>query len=68
MAKTFKISGYLIDANDNYDIEDIKRIIEYHTDMIANLNIIASPEWKWDDDCPENYEGCKAEDYERRFK
>ena len=67
MARTFKITGYLVDANDDYDAEDIEGIIERHTDLIANLKIVASLEWKWDDDCPENFKGCTAEDYERRF-
>jgi hypothetical protein len=67
MARTFKITGYLVDANDNYDAEDIERIIEHYTDLIANLKIVSSSEWKWDDDCPENFEGCTEGDYERRF-
>ena len=68
MARTFKVSGYLVDANDDYDAEDVQILIEYHTNLIANLKVVASPEWKWDDDCPENFEGCTTEDYERRFK
>ena len=67
MARTFKITGYLVDANDNYDAEYIEGIFERYTDFIANLKIISSPKWKWDDDCHENFEGCTEEDYERRF-
>lgn len=67
MARTFKISGFLVDANDNYDAEDIQRTLERYTDLIPDLKIVVSSEWKWDDNCPENFKGCTTEDYERRF-
>ena len=67
MARTFKITGYMVDANDDYDEDDLQRIIEGHTDLFGNLKIVASSEWEWGDDCPENYKTCSMEDYERRF-
>ena len=67
MARTFKISGYLVDPNDDYDPKDLEGMIQF-TDMIGDLKVVASTEWEWDDDCPENFVGCTTEDYERRFK
>lgn len=67
MARTFKITGYLVDPNDNYNAEDIQRILERYADLNSDLKIVSSPEWKWDDNCPENFKGCTTEKYEKRF-
>lgn len=69
MAKTYKIEGYLVDANgDDENLVDISEVLNRHTDLFGNLNVTISPDWKWDDDCPENFEGCSPEDYARRFE
>lgn len=69
MAKTYKIEGYLVDANgDDCNLAYIKEILHRSVDLFGNLNVTVSPDWEWDDDCPENKEGCSDEEYERRFK
>ena len=69
MAKTYKIYGYLVDANgDDNNLVDIEEVFNSYTDLFGNLNVTVSPNWEWDDDCPENKKGCSNEEYEKRFK
>lgn len=69
MAKTYKIQGYLVDANgDDANVVDIENIIDRFTDLFGDLGVTVSPDWEWDDDCPENKQGCTIADYERRFE
>lgn len=67
MAKTYKITGYMVDANgDGCNEVDIQAVLERYTDLFGDLNVIISPQWKFDDDCPENMEGCTQSDYEKK--
>ena len=68
MAITYRINGYLVDANgDDNNLVDFQHLFERNTDLIGTLDIDNSPEWEWTDDCPENSENCSKEDYSCRF-
>ena len=56
MAKIFKISGYFIDPNDVYSIEDLKVGLEDDFDMITHhIKVEQQDIGEWDDDNSLNY-------------
>ena len=69
MAKIFKISGYFIDPNDVYSIEDLKVGLEDDFDMITHhIKVEQQDIGEWDDDNPLNYNDCAESECEKYFK
>lgn len=69
MAKIFKISGYFIDPNDVYSIEDLKVGLEDDFDMITHhIKVEQQDIGEWDDDNSLNYCDCAEIECEKYFK
>lgn len=71
MAKTYKVSGYIVDPNgDDLNLLDIPYILETYGDVsphFMKLCVTESPTWEFEDDCPENHGPLTDEMCERRF-
>lgn len=68
MAKTYHITGYIVDSNgDDLNRLDIGKIIA-DNELFGTLNIRTSSTWEFTDDCPENFKDCAFADYESRFQ
>lgn len=69
MAKIFKVSGYFIDPNGDYSMEDLKMGLEDDFDMIAkHIKIEEKDIGEWDDDIPLNYCDSEEVECEKYFK
>lgn len=72
MAKVFKISAYVVDANDEFDTNDrLEDCIIYCTQndlMIEHLQIENADIGEWHDDHPMNFTDCPLSEYEKYFK
>jgi hypothetical protein len=73
MAKLFKISAYIIDANDEFctDGDGIADCITYCTQNDFNLDhlkIQSADLGEWYDEHPLNYIDCPEAEFEKYFK
>jgi hypothetical protein len=69
MAKIFKLSGYLIDTNNDYDSEELEVALSEDYDLIANhIKVEEKDIGEWDDDNFLNYCDCPIEECEKYFK
>ena len=69
MAKIFKIEGYLIDPNGDYDREDIEVDLEQNFDVIAHhIKVQERDIGEWEDDNILNYHNCPKSECEKYFK
>ena len=72
MAKVFKISAYIVDANDEFETEyNLEDCIIYCTQNdieLSHLTIDSADIGKWTDEHPLNYLDCPSEVFERYFK
>lgn len=70
MAKIFKISGYLVDADDLYRLSEIEAGISYVLDGMVHqhIHVEESDIGKWDDESPLNYDNCDLAECEKYFK
>lgn len=69
MAKIFKISGYFVDPNGDYSIEDLEVGLEDDFDMIAkHIKVEEKDVGEWDDDIPLNYCDSEEVECEKYFK
>ena len=59
MAKIFKVSGYLVDPDDLYELSEIESGINYSLDGMIHQHI---------DESPLNYDNCDLADCEKYFK
>ena len=68
MAKIFKISGYLVDANGDCEKEAIEIALTDNLDLMdQHLHIEDKDIGEWDDDSPLNYDNCDLAECERYF-
>lgn len=68
MAKIHKISGYLVDPNDEYGNDVLRNCLEYSFDsMFQQLHIETADIGEWNDDNPLNYPNCDLADCEKYF-
>ena len=68
MARIFKISGYLVDANGDYDAEQLEVALKEDYDLIAHhIRVEERDIGEWDDDCPLNDFDCPKEECEKYF-
>ena len=70
MAKIFKVSGYLVDPDDLYELSEIESGINYSLDGMIHqhIHVEESDIGKWDDESPLNYDNCDLADCEKYFK
>ena len=68
MAKIFKISGYLVDPNGDYDAKDFVVGINEGFDAFGHhVKVEEVDIGEWDDDHPLNKIGCTVEECEKYF-
>ncbi len=68
MSKIFKISGYYIDPNGDWDNVDVKDFLEEHPDLIAkHISVEEKDIGEWDDDHPLNYKNSDIKECEKYF-
>lgn len=68
MAKIFKIEGYLIDPNGDYNKEDIEVDLDQNFDAIAHhIKVQERDIGEWEDDNPLNYYNCPESECEKYF-
>lgn len=68
MAKIFKITGYFVDCNDDYDCDRLKIDLEQDYDLIAHhINVEERDIDEWDDDIPLNKIDCPVSECEKYF-
>ena len=69
MAKIFKVTGYFVDYNDEYDCDRLKVDLEQDYDLIAHhINIEERDIGEWDDDNPLNLFNCPKSECEKYFR
>lgn len=69
MAFLHKISGYLVDVNEDYFEEDIVTEIEQGMDLFSqHLHVETAQIKGWDDENPLNYTNCDLAECEKYFK
>ena len=68
MAKIFKISGYIIDVNDEVTQNDIELLFDHDKYInISRLECRQSKEFEWHNDIDINFTDAKQEDFEKYF-
>lgn len=68
MATIFKISGYLVDPNDDFTAEDLEVRIGEDYDIIGHhIKVEEADLGEWDDDNPLNYLDCPINECEKYF-
>ena len=70
MAKLFKLSAYIVDANGNFDAENLEDYIMWRLDDVSvdHVHIDSADIGEWDDELPINYYNCPEAEYEKYFK
>ena len=69
MAKIFKVTGYFVDYNDEYDCDRLKVDLEQGYDLIVpHVNIEERDIGEWDDDNPLNLLDCPKAECEKFFE
>ena len=68
MAKIFKVTGYFVDCNDEYDCDRLKVDLEQDYDLIAHhVNIEECDIGEWGTDNPLNLLDCPKSECEKYF-
>lgn len=70
MAKIFKISGYFVDPNGDFDAIDVVEIIKQRVDLIDHYVEVEEVDLpgEWDDDNPLNRYDCPIAECEKYFE
>lgn len=69
MAKIFKVSGYLVDPDGDYDQDSVNTALYEVGDMFSqHIHVEEADIGKWDDESPLNYNNCDLADCEKYFK
>ena len=69
MAQIFRISGYLIDIDENYRKEEVEPVITRRLGMFSQqLHIESANIEEWSDENPLNYENCDLSYCSQYFK
>ena len=67
-SKIYKISGYIVDINDEYGEDYIRWLLESYSDLTAkHLKIESANIGEWDDDHPLNYRNSDISECEKYF-
>ena len=70
MAKIFKVSGYLVDVDGDFDVSEVIAEISFGLDEMINqhIHVEEADIGKWNDESPLNYDNCDLADCEKYFK
>lgn len=69
MAKIFKISGYFIDPNDDYNSNQLEIALKEDYDLISHyIKVDERDVGEWDDNNPLNYFDCAKSECEKYFE
>lgn len=71
MAKIFKITTYIVDSMDEYDVFSVEDLLQYCCQNDVELratNIQEKDIGEWDDDCEVNKIVCPNSVFEEYFK
>ena len=71
MAKLFKLSAYLIDPNDTFDIQNLEDYLIWRLQDeldIDHIYLDCADIDEWHDDHPLNNYNCPEAEYEKYFK
>ena len=70
MAKIFKVSGYLVDVDGDFDVSEVVAEISFGLDGMINqhIHVEESDIGELDDESPLNYDNCDLADCEKYFK
>ena len=67
MAKIYKISGYVIDVNDEWNENELRWLLENDV-IIKHFKAKDADIGEWYDENPLNYINCPIEECEKYFK
>ena len=71
MAQLFKLSAYLVDPNDTFDVSNLEDYLIWRLRDeldIDHIKLEAATIENWRDDHPINYYNCSEAEYEKYFK
>lgn len=71
MAKLFKITTYIVDANDEFDADSMEDCLIYCTQndlSLQHTKVQSADIGEWEDDHPLNYIDCPKAEFEKYFK
>ena len=68
MAKIYKILGYIIDANDDYNESDLQWLLERYDLSIKHFQVESADIGEWYDEIPLNYRNSDISECEKYFK
>lgn len=68
MAKIFKVTGYFVDPNDDWNCDTLKVALEENNDLISHyVNVDEKDIGEWEDDNPLNLCECPISECEKFF-
>lgn len=67
MAKIHKISGYVVDIDETFNVEDLKYALEVMEFFTQQLHVETANIGEWNDDNPLNYLNCDLAECEKYF-
>ncbi len=68
MAKIFKVTGYFVDPNDDWNGDTLKTAFEENNDLISHhVNVDEKDIGEWEDDNPLNLCECPISECEKFF-
>lgn len=67
MATVHKVTFYIVDANDEYNENDISCILDNKFNS-SLVDVESSEEFEWDDDLEINMCNCKKEEFDKYLK
>ena len=70
MAKLFKIEGYIVDPNGEFDTKELADIMEYgpYDIHLRHIAIDEADLGEWDDEIDVNYIDCPKAAFQKYFK
>lgn len=68
MAKIYKISGYIVDVNDEWNEDELRWLLENNDVTIKHFNANVADIGEWHDNHPLNYYKCDVSECEKYFK
>lgn len=67
MAKIHKISGYVVDIDETFGVEDLEYALEVMEFFYQQLHVETANIGEWNDDNPLNYSNCDLAECEKYF-
>lgn len=67
MAKIHKISGYVVDIDETFDVEDLKYALDVMEFFSQQLHVETANIGEWNDDNPLNHLNCDLAECEKYF-